>query len=70
MIKTETKEALDYLATDLAKRIRDHLMQSMQTCIRCSHFDDKPEVCRLANARPPARIIALGCEKYDETAPF
>lgn len=44
----------------------------VQTCVSCDHFDGDTERCRLANARPPARVIAFGCEKYsdDMDVPF
>lgn len=40
------------------------------SCISCKHFDEKgekgfgPEICLPANQRPPARIIAFGCNTY------
>lgn len=35
-------------------------------CITCRNFDQNNELCRLYNARPPARVIAYACEKYDD----
>ncbi len=34
-----------------------------QSCINCDHFT-KDERCGLFNARPPAKIIVYGCEKW------
>jgi hypothetical protein len=36
------------------------------TCINCRYFKEDVEFCTLANARPPARIIAFGCPSYQE----
>lgn len=36
-----------------------------KTCVTCSHFQTD-EVCKLFNVRPPASVIASGCEKYDD----
>lgn len=36
------------------------------SCISCTHFDETNEICKKANARPPARIIAFGCNLYDD----
>jgi hypothetical protein len=36
-----------------------------QSCINCEHFT-KDERCKLFNARPPAKIIVLGCEKWQD----
>lgn len=70
MIKTAGQQALDEFAKTVANEIKHLLETSMKTCIRCEHFDEKPELCRLAEKRPPARIIALGCEKFEEPIPF
>jgi hypothetical protein len=34
------------------------------TCITCEHWDDAVELCKLANKRPPAKVIADGCTSY------
>lgn len=61
---------------------RTHLFR---TCITCNHFEvldstdgksEQIEKCKLVNKRPPAVIIADGCDKYktgyyhDEDVPF
>ena len=43
-----------------------------RSCLNCQNFDEKgvfgaPEVCRLVNVRPPARIIAFGCPSHTDT---
>lgn len=42
------------------------------TCINCDHFTEATEMCKQWNTRPPARVIAFGCEKYkdDDLIPF
>lgn len=55
-------------------RVREQLRQSfthiiadnmpVETCLTCTEFDEPNEICRLYKARPPARIIALGCPSY------
>lgn len=37
----------------------------LQSCIGCFHFNAANENCNLNNMRPPARIIAVGCECYE-----
>lgn len=37
-----------------------------KTCIRCDNFNEEKEICKLYNARPPAKIIAFGCEKFSD----
>lgn len=70
MIKTATEIALDAFAKECARLIRTELERASKTCVRCEHFDEKFELCRLNNLRPPARIIAEGCECFTEEIPF
>ena len=47
------------------------LVRRRPTCITCIHFDEPTEVCGLYQARPPARVIAEGCERFiDAEVPF
>jgi hypothetical protein len=50
--------------------IKHHLLSATRTCINCSEFDEKSEICRIHKARPPARIIALGCGDHVDMIPF
>lgn len=34
-------------------------------CINCEHFNEPLELCKLANARPPVRVILFGCPKWE-----
>jgi len=37
------------------------------SCLSCEHFRESTEECNAANgARPPARIIAFGCNQYKD----
>lgn len=46
----------------------------LKSCISCDHFNEPLEQCKISgNQRPPARIIAYGCPKYesiDDDIPF
>lgn len=37
-----------------------------QSCINCKHFTEATELCKLANMRPPARVICYGCPQYED----
>ncbi len=37
-----------------------------QTCITCEMFNKETEHCKLANQRPPAKVIADGCSSYTD----
>ncbi len=40
-------------------------------CLNCRYFNEKEEVCTASNnMRPPARIIAYGCEMHSAEIPF
>lgn len=63
--------AVAQLTTLLTKRIREELDRSTRTCLNCLHFDEPNEVCRqYNNQRPPARIIALGCDGHEDEIPL
>ena len=61
-----------YPAKDLGIDLLDWLRQRcprqdlMRSCLTCQHFDETRELCKPAQMRPPARVIANGCPKYDD----
>lgn len=60
---------VDVIAGEVAKRVAETIRASVPTCVQCSHWHEKDELCGLWLARPPAKVIAFGCEKY-EHMPF
>ena len=34
------------------------------SCLSCQSFIEAQELCKVYNARPPARVIAFGCDRY------
>lgn len=70
------KEAVEGIAQELGQVMRRHLDECTRTCLNCEHFTEKhvnsiySEICSLAGKRPPARIIAFGCEHYKDQIPF
>ena len=36
------------------------------TCLNCHYWQAEKELCGKFNARPPAKIIAFGCEKFSD----
>jgi len=48
------------------KTMEEPDMFPFQTCLMCDHFNEAAELCKLYNARPPARVIAFGCDKFDD----
>lgn len=37
-----------------------------KSCLNCSHFDEKAELCVKFQQRPPARVIAFACPEYED----
>lgn len=37
-----------------------------QSCISCIHFVELTEICKLANQRPPARVLVFGCKMHED----
>lgn len=42
---------------------QNHIYQS---CLNCLNFQEQKELCSLYNQRPPAKVIAFGCESWDD----
>lgn len=53
-----------------AAKLKTEMRRSFTCCPNCLNFDEKLEQCKLAAARPPARVIAFGCERFDFDIPF
>lgn len=68
-MNTERQRALEIAVQAAARELVDGLVTGMATCINCTHFDETNELCTKYSARPPARVIALGCPEY-ENLPF
>lgn len=58
------------IAPLLATEIAAILDRNTRTCMSCLQFVERSETCNLVGKRPPARVIATGCEKYEEDIPF
>lgn len=63
-----SKNEESYLAAAIADLIETARLY--RSCLTCDRFDEAREVCRLAGARPPARVIAIGCTSYFPVPPF
>lgn len=61
---------------ELLSKIQSVLSKAspFQSCLNCDNFNEQTEICKVWNARPPAKVIAFSCgtDKYDdnEEIPF
>jgi len=68
--------AISDIARELSNRlipsIGTHFRTSIKCCPNCEHFEGSPiEKCKLNAMRPPAAIIAFGCECFvNNDCPF
>lgn len=69
MSTKRTEDRYGDLAKFISKLKRD-IEVFTRSCINCEHFNEEKELCSMFNARPPARIIALGCEHHIDEIPF
>lgn len=58
------------VADRLAKQITDGLKDAIKCCVNCEYFDEEKETCKQFGQRPPARVIAFGCEAFSDIIPF
>lgn len=68
-LKLSREQAVKHIAEEIGEIVRVHLEHFTKTCLNCEHFIDE-KTCELANAVPPPRVIAFGCEKYQDRIPF
>lgn len=52
------------VAKYLGRKITMDMLALSKPCVLCSHFKLDTEVCGLNGMRPPARIMAFGCEMF------
>lgn len=57
-------ETVRALVTDAVDEIVKAELPLQRSCLDCAHFDEPSERCKVADARPPARVIAFGCERF------
>lgn len=41
-----------------------------KTCVNCTHWQSKPELCTKYAQRPPATVIVAGCPAWYPLIPF
>jgi hypothetical protein len=58
------------IADTCAQAVRTQIMQLIPSCITCEHFAERDEKCKLVDRRPPAHVIAFGCESWTNEVPF
>lgn len=63
-------EIIEALADVAKNAFVNELTKATRTCLNCDHFDETKELCNKFGQRPPARIIAFGCEHYVDRVPF
>ncbi len=65
ILRTDAYYDLQSIIADGLARIaaENHIYRS---CINCFNFNEKNELCKLANQRPPAKVIVFGCRMWDD----
>lgn len=76
MTDDERMNNLTALATMVTAQVIEGLAANVRCCINCQFFVEQSELCTNKNncpqepARPPARVIALGCPNHQSGVPF
>lgn len=52
------------IAYDLINAIQN-IDAIYKSCLNCDNFKELQELCKLANMRPPAKVIAYGCKAWE-----
>lgn len=66
----EIMQRMEAVSEGLTKQFVNMVELTVRTCVTCEHFSADKEQCGLNGMRPPARIIAFGCECYEQRVPF
>jgi hypothetical protein len=53
------------VAKQLGRKIGYDLLVLSRTCVVCEHWRGGSETCGLNGQRPPATVIAFGCELFE-----
>jgi len=70
-IEDERMKELKSLTLGLAMEVQHVLRHRRKCCLTCVQFDQEREVCRLADQRPPVRVLVYGCASYEwDEIPF
>lgn len=64
----ETNPMLADIADDLVDLL--HARGVLRCCPDCQWWDNQGETCGKYLARPPATVIANGCDEFEPTIPF
>lgn len=62
---TEREHAIKALSEELCKQLVFILDTNLRSCLNCTRFNEQTEVCILYDQRPPARIVAKACERWE-----
>lgn len=68
--RNELDAHIAHAIQDMAKALGRAVVDGRRTCVHCDHFDPSIEHCALVNQRPPARVIAFGCDRFEDSVPF
>jgi hypothetical protein len=60
----EREEVANRIAESVGSKLSMTLLRITPTCVLCQNFNGDREICRLNGQRPPASVIAFGCEMY------
>ena len=64
ILNKEIKEKDIELRSEMVKQ---HVWQC---CLNCVEYNSLEEKCGKYNARPPLKVVIVGCKEYDEDVPF
>lgn len=65
-VKRLRMKEIDAMAGQIAKYMGEELRRIVPCCPNCLHWNNESETCTLYLAKPPAKVIAFGCVKFDD----
>lgn len=68
--KQQLTDRLERASADINRSLIESVKLCLRTCVVCDHWNQLNETCSVNNLRPPANIIAFGCECFVNEIPF
>lgn len=69
-MSSERQEYVKQVSAEIMRDLERILNSKTRNCLNCVLFTEGTEQCERWHMRPPARVIAHGCDAHEDEIPF